>query len=538
MNNNINKVTSHASSSVVPEQIRTEQGEDRSQFASRKIQSRAGFNYFKQRGDNMLIAGLKTVYNFTVARLIPRGSYFTDDQAFSRSEQLAPEKLEKAEAGIKNGHSHEVGSRSYSQDADKGIVMVTGVSNETINMSLKRLAGDKAGNNEETFEGERPHTLRIGDKKLSFYKMDISGNPAQNAEGQMAARTEKADKTRGCLMCIEVEPGGLKGNVKESILKTVRQLPHGSDGRPDISNIRFVLSNAQNPDDIPKFKARIERLISKTYGAGKLNLLPENWIILGTGVEGEDESYLTTPEVIKARLAMDNQPSPGLAKLPPEELKKAEEDIKNACSHEVSSYSYRQDRHKGIVMVTGASNETMNASLRHLAGNRAEDSGKVFEGENPHVISIGGEKLPFYKLAVSGNSAENTENQMVDWTEKVNNAGGCLMCIDTGSGSLKNNVRDSILKTVRQLPPGRDGLPDISKVRFVLSNAKNPDDIPKFKARIERLINKTYGAGNLELLPENWIILGKDVEDENYLTGFEDIRARLTELPVKRSDVI
>ena len=278
-------------------------------FVSRGVSSRAGYNYFKQKGDNTFIAGLKTFYNFTVARLIPRGGYFIDRQPSVRPADMPTEALENSRVDIKGASGSEDGDYSYSEARHKGAVMVTGVSDESMDKFLNRMAGTPGQASRKNFNGVEPHTISIKDSKLPFYKLDMSAESVAAADNQMSGWQLKIKNAGACLVCISLPPGSEVKTLMESIASTVGQLQPAKNGLPDMSRVRFVLTDADTIYDqlgkktfheyVSEWKNSITDHLKMTFGDKIMDVSDEMWMVSGKG----DGDYLTDPHDIMTQLS-------------------------------------------------------------------------------------------------------------------------------------------------------------------------------------------------------------------------------------------
>ena len=247
----------------------------------------------------------------------------------------------------------------------------------------------------------------------------------------------------------------------------------------------------------------------------------------------------------------DGQPLVSLSRLPTKEFDKANADIQAACKQELTEHSYHADKHKGAIFIIESEGTEVNGHLEgyqlmHYLGIHGATEATGAKGCSIDVTKD--RKLPCYQLDLS-NKVDNGEER--DWPLKINNAGACLISVPIELNEKFHEYAARITKIIRQLPPDKNGLPDMSKVRFMLTYANKVRDqifdddsndhdcnkkkenykqyLDQFKTLIINLLNKNFeGMIDNNIPSKNFMLVGD--KNSTYLTPPDSIRKQLAEM--------
>ena len=292
-------------------------------FGARRIQVRAGFGFFRRCGHGRLIASLKALYNFTIAGLFSGVSYVlrsADGQPLARPSRLPPVQHDLAQQDIQRACQRELTEHSYRKDQHKGAVMIIedgglGYDRHEEGYGLMRRLGIDGVTKRTGAEG-CSITLEEG-RALPFYQLSPFRERLYEENRDWPLKINNAG---ACLISIPVKiDSSLKGYILGYIISSIRQLPPGRDGRPDMSKVRFMFTQAEytynriqegdgSQDDkeieyaehINDFKELLRTKLKETFGNHDAYDIPdESFITVGQG-EGD---YMTPPDKIRAELA-------------------------------------------------------------------------------------------------------------------------------------------------------------------------------------------------------------------------------------------
>ena len=142
-------------------------------------------------------------------------------------------------------------------------------------------------------------------------------------------------------------------------------------------------------------------------------------------------------------------------------------DIQTVRKPVISMSPYQPEKHKGAIMVIGNNGGEFAGRIEgyQLMQRLGINGSMESEGVDGYHMPFEQEKsLPCYQLDVA-------DSGRTDWKEKINNAGACLICVSTSPYIKMDDNIDHAIKSIRQLPIDENGLPDMGKVRFVLTDA-------------------------------------------------------------------
>ena len=552
-------------------------------FGARHVRTRAGFSYFREHGAGRLEALLKTVYNFTVARLfsgegyIARGEEKQSSVNYKAALSMPAGQCAGAVADINAACSEEFTEHSYQRAKHKGAVMVIGARGDgkAEGQLMQRL-----GQGGATDAEGRSITVEEG-REVPFYQLGMPGEVVNNESRDWPLKINNAG---ACLICLSVSPGVSREENVNYAIQAIRQMPADKDGRPDISKVRFVFTDADIAHEsitmkrplvkdgeaqyaryISDFQKLFSDRLKDTFGKDSAYDIPdESFIVVGNG----DGDYLTPPDEIRAQVAEMTAFRPDVqpfirksVNLPKKQAELAEKEIKQACRQELTAYSYSGHKHKDALVLVEArhawaqANGDMDQLMMRLGA-----EGAIKGKREGYSLKTEDRELPCYHLSPRSELEVDNDEQR-DWPLKINNAGVCLVTIPIGPASKHDENHkfvmnamnydedhEIVMKTIRQLPPGEDGLPDMNKVRFVFTCAdvtrdwlrgqggKTEDEckaqydeyLGDLKASLSREVKKDFeGKMTYEIPDEHFIVVGHDTTDNTYLTPPDKIRAQL-----------
>ena len=547
-----------------------------------EYQHKPGASDFIRQGDGYAAAYGKSLFNRLVTTVAPNKESYVADAKHEKHQlrlaKLSAKQLEIAKTEISNASKDNVTDYSYEAGKYAYVVMVTGGDDYAREQCMCQLTG-KEDNSlvPENFNGVDPHALESGDKIRPFYKMDVSDPAVKAPEKQTADWPLKINKAGANLICVSVGPDKEAHEQTDEVIRTIRHLPPGKDGRPDMSKVRFALVGIENArehlkeqnettaeqkasqlqESVNAYKTALTRAIEEEFGTGMLK--EDNWATL----DRDNQPGSTSPESLMAQLDEILPPIVKSPDLPPKQLEQAEADIKAACKPETAEFSYRKDQHKGAIMVIGH-DETQGAQLMQRIGpdDLTEQAGVLPD----KITTEEGRDLPCYHLTLPKKVA--VEKEQVDWPLKVNNAGACVICVTISPGSKWHDQYHSTLNTIRHLPGDKNGLPDMSKVRFVFTFADLANDridstpqgtktdkknmyakyVNRFKLLIEKDLKKNFGKKAIYDIPAEHImavsydkfsdaIAADNFNDGAHLTPPDEIKARLAAMTTSEPEV-